>query len=336
MNRDRTQLQRLIFIDQKIRQGMKSGQLANCRSMAGEYEVSRKSILRDIDYLKHQQDAPIEYDPVRRGYFYREESYALPAIQINESDLFAICIAEKALQQHENTPVYGKLVSVFRKIEQSLPDKVSISPSWIARRVSIIRGHRTVIDPRIWETVTAGLHRNLVVEISYQKPGEPKATRRAVAPYHFSGFQGEWYMIGHCRLRQEVLTFAVSRIKAARLSEERFTVPADFDPARFSGQRFGIFKGDEVRIVRVRFSPAVAPYVREREWHPAQQLNDQPDGGLELIFPADHLLEVKQWLLSWGGDAEVLAPEELVAGMRQEVARLRAVYESKNSEKKAG
>ncbi|MCF6290601.1 MAG: WYL domain-containing protein [Desulfobacterales bacterium] len=67
--------------------------------------------------------------------------------------------------------------------------------------------------------------------------------------------------------------------------------------------------------------------MREREWHPAQQLNDHPDGGLELIFPADHLLEVKQWFLSWGGDAEVLAPKALVTEMKQEVARLRAIYE---------
>ena len=97
MTRNKNQLLRLIFIDKKIREGMESGVLANCRRMADEYEVSPKSIMRDIDYLKYQRDAPIEYDSQKKGYYYTEEKYTLPAMDISESDLFAICLAEKAL-----------------------------------------------------------------------------------------------------------------------------------------------------------------------------------------------------------------------------------------------
>ena len=77
--RDKTQLLRLVFIDRKIREGMRSGIYANCSSMAKEYEVSSKSIMRDIDYLKNQRDAPIEYDPQKRGYYYTEDNFKLPA-----------------------------------------------------------------------------------------------------------------------------------------------------------------------------------------------------------------------------------------------------------------
>ena len=114
IQKDKTQLLRLIFIDKKIREGMRSGIYENCHSMAKEYEVSSKSILRDIDYLKHQCEAPIEYDSSKKGYFYTEENFKMPAININASDLFAICIAEKVLKQHQDTPVYQKLFSVFK------------------------------------------------------------------------------------------------------------------------------------------------------------------------------------------------------------------------------
>ena len=118
MARNKAQLLRLIFVDRSIRKGMRSGKLANCSSMAEAYEVSYKSIMRDIDYLKHQCDAPIEYDPQRHGFYYTEETYQMPAINISESDLFAICVARKALEQHRNTPVYDKLLRVFGRIEQ--------------------------------------------------------------------------------------------------------------------------------------------------------------------------------------------------------------------------
>ena len=85
MTRNKVQLQRLIFIDRAIKEGMRKGELANCSSMGAEYEVSSKSISRDIDYLKHQMDAPIEYDQKKHGYLYTEDTYKLPAISISES-----------------------------------------------------------------------------------------------------------------------------------------------------------------------------------------------------------------------------------------------------------
>ena len=43
---------------------------------------------------------------------------------------------------------------------------------------------------------------------------------------------------------------------------------------------------EEVMQVRVRFSPAVAHTVRERLWHPSQQVAEEPDGSLILSFAA--------------------------------------------------
>jgi len=45
MSRNKVQLQRLIFVDRQIREGMTRGKLANCSSMAADYEVSYKSIV---------------------------------------------------------------------------------------------------------------------------------------------------------------------------------------------------------------------------------------------------------------------------------------------------
>ncbi|MBU1710178.1 MAG: WYL domain-containing protein [Proteobacteria bacterium] len=326
MPKDKTQLLRHIFIDQKIRQGMKSGRLANCTSMAEEYEVSRKSILRDMDYLKNQRDAPIEYDPQKRGYYYTEENYALPAISINESDLFALLIAEKALKQHENTPIYGNLVSVFKKIEKALPDKIIVDPTWIDSRFTVIGERSTRIDPQIWETISKALQKNLALSISYHKPGGDAPSKRKVNPYQVVSFQGEWYLVGHCGLRNKTLTFAVSRITQADLLPEEFTIPDDFDSTQYSAKRFGIFSGEQTQQVKIRFNPETAIYIKEREWHKEQTMEEYDDGSLVLGFETDHLFEVKRWVLSWGRGALVLAPDQLVVDIRDEVNCLAKTY----------
>ena len=326
MAKDKTQLLRLLFIDRKIREGMRSGIKANCTSMAAEYEVSAKSILRDIDYLRSQRDAPIAYDAKARGYYYTEENYALPALSLNESDLFAICIAEKALRMHEDTPIYRKLQKVFRKIEASLPEKVSIHPAWVESKLSVIPEQQTRLAPEVWEVVSAGLSKNQTVAISYRKPGGRKSTARRVDPCHLARYQGEWYLVGYCHLRGGIVTFAMSRIETALLLEQRFAVPEGFDPARYAGSQFGIFSGEREVLVKICFSKVHAPYVLEREWHPRQTLARKKDGSVVLGFPAHHLYEAKRWVLSWGSGVKALAPKELADSVQKELAAALADY----------
>lgn len=327
MPRNKVQLQRLIFVDRHIREGMKSSKLANCSSMAAAYEVSYKSIMRDIDYLKHQCDAPIEYDSSRHGFFYTEDSWQLPAISINESDLFAICIARKALEQHRNTPIYRKLSTIFDKIESSLPDRVSISPSWVDDRVSMFSDHRTDINPQIWDQVANALHKSRRLQVDYLKPGAERPAAREIDPYHVVNFQGEWYLVGFCHLREEIRTFAISRIKEARESDTGFSIPEDFNFDLFSGSHFGIFRSDNEREVKIRFAKEHAPYVREREWHPQQSIRDEKDGSLILSFTTNHLFEVKRWIMSWGSGVEVIAPEELRGEIRLETQKIMQAYD---------
>ena len=50
----------------------------NCRTLARDLEVTRRTILRDIDFMR-RLGAPIEFDPLRGGYFY-SRPYSLFAV----------------------------------------------------------------------------------------------------------------------------------------------------------------------------------------------------------------------------------------------------------------
>jgi predicted DNA-binding transcriptional regulator YafY len=139
-------------------------------------------------------------------------------------------------------------------------------------------------------------------------------------------YQGEWYLIGHCHRRGAIATFAMSRIETVLLLEDRFSVPADFDHACYSGAQFGIFSGEREVLVKVWFSKAHAPYVLEREWHPRQTVLRKKDGSMVLGFPARHLYEVRRWILSWGSGAKALAPKALAEAVQQELAAALADY----------
>ena len=62
----------------------------------------------------------------------------------------------------------------------------------------------------------------------------------------------------------------------------------------------------------IRFNEKVADYIREKRWHPSQQLRELKRGGVELRLNLSSLAEIERWVLSWGANAVVIKPPELV------------------------
>jgi len=322
MAKVKPQLNRLIFIDRLIRQGA----YPNCSSIAEEYEVSSRTIMRDIEYMRDMHQAPIEYDQAKRGYYYTEPNYYLKAIDIKESDLFAICIAEKALEQYANTPIYNKLATVFDKLRAFLPERITVNTSWADTHYTFMRESATAINPGVWETVSQSLRTHTQLRILHQKAGSEKAASRTVDPYHIVNYRGNWYLIGFCHLRNAILRFAISRIQKAELTNRTFIIPEDFDFESYMGSHFGIMTDEEEYTVRVWFSADQAPYVTERIWHSQQRIVEQSGGSIVLSFPTNSLFEVKRWILSWGADAKVLEPPFLAEQVADELRRAKKLY----------
>lgn len=324
MQKFKPQYRRLLFIDRKI----KERACPNCVSLAGEWEVSPKTIQRDIDYLRNQLDAPIAYDPLKHGYCYTEPNFSLPAISISESDLFSVCVAQTVLSQFRNTPLFTKLSSVFEKIRDSLPDKTAVHPSWMNERILVFPEPATRVAAGIWDTLAKAIRDNRRVSITHSPPGSKgtDGSQRTVDPYYLASYKGEWYLSSYCHYRKAIRTFGVSRITKAALLDESFRMPAGMTKQRMFGDQFGIIWKDKFYKVRIRFSPEVAPYIKERQWHPMQKVKTLRAGGLILEFTTNHLNEVKDWVLSWGPNATVLAPPALADKIFQDLKQTAANY----------
>ncbi len=124
-----------------------------------------------------------------------------------------------------------------------------------------------------------------------------------------------------------VKTFAVERFQSfVRRRKEKFNRPPEWNPQKFVAAAFGITVGNPQTVV-VRFSPDVAEFIRERRWHRSQGFLDRPDGSVEVVLRCAITPELKQWILGYAADAQVLEPaelrEEIRATLRRAVRRYR-------------
>ncbi len=118
-------------------------------------------------------------------------------------------------------------------------------------------------------------------------------------------------MIGWAPDHKEIRHWKVDRIEEAEVTQMPFQRPENFDLAGHLAKSFGVFHGDGDVHVRIRFSPTVARYVQESNWHPSQKITTQENGSLLAEFDLDGTEEIKRWVMSFGRHAEVLEPERL-------------------------
>src|SRR5712692_1108814 len=126
-------LVRLVRIDGELR----SKRWPNAATLARLLEVTERTIHRDIDSLRDQLGAPIEYDSSRHGYYYREDSYRLALPQVTEGECLALYLAERLLQQYKGMPLADDLQRLFEKITVLLPEAISLHPEHLAQAYSV-------------------------------------------------------------------------------------------------------------------------------------------------------------------------------------------------------
>ena len=283
--------------------------------------VDRRTVYRDLESLE-EIGVPVWEDGGRYGI--DRESY-LSTVRLNLNEAVALFFAARLLAHHsdEHNP---NVVSALSKLAAGLPD-TTIS-SHMARVAEIIRARPLRSDyVRVLETVTRAWADRRKVAIRY-RAASGELTERVICPYFLEVSRSEpaSYVIAHDDLRGALRTFKLERVAGTEILDQSYAIPDDFDPYAHLAAAWGVM--DEVEVeVRLRFSPAAAPRVRESVWHHSQRLEDTGDGGCELAMRVGGIREVRAWVLGWGADVEVLAPTALRDEVRDHARRMQEIYQ---------
>ncbi len=308
----------------RIHQAIQAGDYPNATTLARELEVSTKSVQRDLEFMRDRMNLPLEYDGGRHGYHYTEEVGSFPTMQITEGELFALLVAEKALQQYRGTHFEKPLLSAFKKMSAGLPDTISLNIADWEQTISFHMRAEAVVNLATFDTLAKATAHRRQLELSYRKPGRRQAETRVVDPYHLANINGEWFLFAFDHLRQDIRTFVPARIQSVRATGKTFPKPHKFSLEKRLRDSFGVHSAEGEFQVVLRFNERVADYIREKKWHDSQTLTELRDGGVELRFQLSSLGEIQRWVLSWAGNCVVVQPPELARLVRQAAGDLLA------------
>lgn len=309
----------------RIHQALSEGAYPNCQKLAVALEVSSKTVLRDIDFMRDRLGLPLEYDAVRHGYRYTAPVREFPVMHVSQGEVAALLLAQKSLEQFRGTAFERPLAAAFRKLSASLGGEMEIAWHELEQALSVRHGGTGVADMEVFDALARAVMNGAEVSFGYHKLAGEKAERRTVRPYHLGCIENQWYLFGHDTARGAVRTFALPRVRGVSVTGAKFERPPDFSLAKILEGSFAVFEGGRVRKVRIRFRGVAARLAGERVWHSSQKMHRE-GRGLVLEMRVALSPDLRQWILGWGEEAEVLEPGDLRRDMAAMAARAAAVY----------
>jgi proteasome accessory factor B len=319
---------------QTIHHQIKEGRHPNASSLARELRVSTKTVQRDLDYLRDELEAPIEFDRLENGYVYSRPDYVLPFLPVDGKDLFSIGVAAQVMALFGGTPLARDLEACYERLAELMPPAVRLRPEMLRDKIALrsLQPYRPVRE-ETWQAVSEAMQRGVSLSIRYRHPGEPPGQERVVRPYAIVLSGRDWLAVADDAAAGQVKTFYLARMESARLTGERYAIPKDFDAERYFRNTFGLFVGGRKPFrFRVRFAKEAADEVREQRWHPRQSIEDLPGGEAILELPAVSIREAREFVLRYGKNARALEPPELVADLREQAEALARSYASEPAE----
>jgi proteasome accessory factor B len=292
--------------------------------LAGELGVAKRTVQRDIETLS-VAGFPVTSE-TRNGtvfWHFMEGFHAEAPIALTLAEQMALYFSKGLFKPLQGSPIYESLESAMQKIGSQLPAQSFKFLRGLDQGISVssfglkdYSHSKEVID-----ALTRAVFNKFTVRILHRSPQRVKPIEREVNPYKIWYVNNGLYLVGHDHRENALRTFAVERIQSAKLTNRRFETPSDFNFDEFQKTAFNVIWG-EPQEVKIRFSAAQAPYIRERTWHPSQQIENEQDGRTIITLHVADLDEVKRWLIGFGAEAEVLGPEKLQIEIADECHRV--------------
>lgn len=293
------------------------------KELAEKCGTTMRTIYRDLQELS--SFVPFMNEGYGKGYTFTGR-FAMYPLDWTEEEALAFSLLPSVLDKTQLPPefdsAYDKVMAAHAKQQKEqkylLEDVADIirmgQPAYRGEEVNFLS-----------EFIQAMLAKK-TIETVYYTQSRAELTERHIDPYYLVPREQRFYVIGYCHLAGEVRTFRLSRFREVTVTTQTF-VKSSFDIEQYLRNTWSIERGDAEIHFKVKFSSAVARYVKEEEMFVRPRMEELPDGGLLFEVTLNHDREFLNWVRQYGPEAEILAPAAYRNKMQEQLRKWQQLYQ---------
>lgn len=277
--------------------------------LAEKFEVSRRTINRDIEHLC-KAGIPLVTAQGQNGGISIMEGYCIDRMLFTSSEMQSILIGLKGLDSVAGTNRYQQLMEKL-SVEQS-----SVLASNRHIRIDLSSWYKSTLAPKI-EMIQAAIEQRERIRFTYYAPkGESK---REIEPYTLVFQWASWYVWGYCLKRQDYRLFKLNRMLEAEHTKE-FYEPRQIPSLELSGR--------QIFPIMIEIKALFEPDMKWRliEEYGIDSFEEKEDGRLLFTFGFADKENVFSWLLSFGDKVELIEPKYLREEFSELVGKVQKKY----------
>lgn len=210
-----TQLSRLISILTLL----KSKRLLTATELASKYNVSIRTIYRDIRKLE-EAGIPV-YSIEGRGYSL-VDNYTVAPVQFTEKQANALITAQHIINQSKDASFVSNFNEALVKIKSVFRTSIQEKSELLNDKMHVINWEYEEFSSNVLSEIQLAITHFNYLEINYQKVHETTFSFRKIEPYALYSVNNKWILIAWCHLRNDMRAFRIDRIKHFKVLQEQF------------------------------------------------------------------------------------------------------------------
>lgn len=298
-------------------------------NLMAQLEGSKSTVLRAIGTMKDHLNAPIVFDREVGGYKYdmaAGESYELPGLWFNASELQALAIMQRLLKDAGGGILFDHLAPLQSRLDQLTADRrLNLGEAAQRLRFPAVAGRPA---GTAFNTVAAATLQRRKLWLEYHSRSKNEHTERSISPQRIVHYREAWYLDAWDEGKDALRSFSIDRMSHVTVLDEEALDVAEAALDEHYASAYGIFGGKADQLAVLRFTPERARWVADEQWHPEQESRRLDDGAYELRIPYRDSRELVMDIMRHGDGVEVLAPAELRHEVAEALQRAATRYSS--------
>ena len=285
-------------------------------------DVSLRTIQRDLKELSRQ--FPLVSDEERTSGWKWSEDAAI--FDIPGMDPHA-ALAFKMINLHLKKMLPVSCLNFLKPYNKRAGEVLQqLGNSGVAKwpnKIAKISRHLTLEPPEINDYVLSAIYDGLLqefqLEVTYSNRGNSKIQKAIIHPLGLVFVDNVAYLVCTFWEYSDIRQIALHRIDTAKLLDDPITIPPHFKLKDYiASGKFDFPQGEGTIKLKCLFDSYVAKHLEESPLNDSQVLSSQGDGVTQLVDEVEDTAQLRWWILAFGDQVEVVAPEKL----RKEISQI--------------
>lgn len=293
------------------------------KELAVKCDTTERTIYRDLRVL--DLIAPVTNEGYGKGYTFMGNFSMFPLnFTEQEAMVFSMLpsVVEKDKLPEGFVTAYDKVMATHLK--EKFRSKDIIQNITDAIQMGVPAYKEDTIQNFLFDILQAILG-NKTIEVVYHTQSRNTETKRLIDPYYLVPRDKRFYLIGFCHQAQEIRTFRLSRFREVDVTNQKYE-KGEFSIKQYLKNTWSIERGNENIQFKLKFSPAVARYIKEEEMFVKPKMRDLPDGSLMFEVTLNHDREFLNWVYQYGPNVEILEPASYRETMKEQLQAWMNIY----------